>query len=111
MAYIVHPKILLSAGGVDSLLAAALTFFRVVPVVAPLAECGEVQEVRRFGAVIKDMSHRQHHFRACHRMRLIVLAPAPFTPIRGAVEAHESAPKFPVFRIAVFVFGEDRHRW
>lgn len=38
----VHPKILLPTGGVDSFLAAVLAVFRIVPVVAPLAECGEV---------------------------------------------------------------------
>lgn len=59
---LVHPKILLTTGNVDSFLAAALAVFRVVAVVAPLAERGEIQEVRRFGAIIEDMSHRQHHF-------------------------------------------------
>lgn len=95
----------------DSLLAPALAVFRVVPVMAPLAERGEVQEVRRFGAVIEDMRDREYHFRSCHRVRFIVLTSAPFAPILGAIEAHEATPKFPVFRVAVFVFSEDRHRW
>lgn len=95
----------------DSFLAAALAVFRVVPVVAPLAERGEVHQAARFGTVIEDMRHRQHHVRSRHRMRMVVLTSAPLAAILGAVEAHEATPKFPVFRVAVFVFSEDRHRW
>jgi hypothetical protein len=105
----VHPKILLPTFTGDSLFSAALTILRVVAVVASLAESGEIEQLRCLGSVIVDVCHGQCDFRACHRMRLVIFATAPFAPILRAIEAHEAAPKFPVLRVASFVLGADRH--
>ena len=83
--------------------------FGVVAVVAALAQRGEVEEAGGLRAVVVDVGCGQDYFAASERVRAAVAAPAPFAAITGAVKAHEARPKSPVFRVAGFIFGEDRH--
>jgi hypothetical protein len=59
MHFDVHPKILLPAFHGDSGFPAASAIFRVVAVVALLAESSEIEQAGRFRSVIVDMRRRE----------------------------------------------------
>lgn len=100
----------LPAGRFDSGASVRGPRLHVVPVVAPLAERGEVVELRRLGAVVVDVSYRQNNAGAGHWMRLAVLASAPLAPIPCPVEPDEPGPELPVLRVSRFHFVTNRHR-
>ena len=80
----------------------------VIPIVATLAEGRQVEKAGVFRLVVQ-VGNRQHHQGAGNGVGLMILCPAPFTPVPGPVEPDEPATQRPILRITAFHFGTDRH--
>lgn len=98
-----------SSSRFPALLDSCSTRFRIMSVVASLAQCRQIEQVRCFGTVVEDVRHREDHARSGDRVRFVVLRSTPLAPVACAIEAHKPATQFPVLRVPILVLRSDRH--
>ena len=68
----------------------------VVVQMAPLTECGEIEQRAVAVRHVEHMRHGQNDFASGYRMRLSVVSAAPLAAIACPIESHKAAAQLPV---------------